>query len=139
MFTGTDYFTVAEHLEAEASSSQSPEAMYRAAISRYYYASYLIARSKLFKPKEWRDHSLSGHSSVLKRLKKEQSTVGEWYLQLKMLREHSDYHLWQPRHLSAYSSDIVCNCHCWKSDASDTAKYAHDLATWIIGFLTEKK
>jgi hypothetical protein len=134
MFTGADYFVVAQHLENEAQNSPSSDAMYRAAISRYYYSCYLTARSKLYKEGQWSNKTLTSHTAVWTTIKQKEQTVGDWYFQLKMLREHADYHLWQPPHLAGSNPINHCQCHSWKNSASDTARFAHDLASWIIDF-----
>ena len=134
MFSGDDYFHVGENLEKGAPGSQSPEAMYRAAISRYYYACYLKARSKLINQKDWSDKSRTSHSKVQSKVKDTKLIIGQYYETLRMLREHADYHVWKPFHLDP-KSKIKCQCGAWKSNLSDTANYAHDLATWIIQYL----
>jgi uncharacterized protein (UPF0332 family) len=87
-FTAVDFYHLACELRASANGD---DAKLRSAISRAYYAAFLVARDKA----NISSKGAEGHSGVIKHYSQKpiDSVVANWLRGLKMNREAADYDL----------------------------------------------
>ena len=135
MFDGKEFIDVANQLQSAAPSSSHPEAFYRSAIGRAYYACFLTCREKFFPPQKW-GRSDASHRAVRKVVsRRAKGSVSSWFDTLKELREHSDYHTWPASAKSGGGVQPHCECQ-WNASPDVNCSYALGLARKLLQRLT---
>src|SRR5713101_1652306 len=110
MFDGKEFMDVAKHLGASAAGSPHPEAYFRSAIGRAYYACFHACREKYFAPKRWGKADAT-HKAVRRVVHdKAKGLMPDWLDTLIELREHSDYHSWAPSQRAVLGPPPNCDC-----------------------------
>lgn len=74
-------------------TNYSDEARYRTAISRAYYAAYLVGRKKLESTGYTFSKEENTHETVVVFIRKKNPVIGDMLSQLRKKRNHADYEL----------------------------------------------
>ena len=133
MFDGSSFRAVATALDAQIISAAVPEAFGRSAIGRAYYACFHAARGSLFQAADWSDKKKTTHKAVRQATRKAKGNfVADKLDTLVVLREHADYHTWNPSQ-PGQSQNPPPSCTCkWDPHISKNVGYALGLADDVL-------
>jgi uncharacterized protein (UPF0332 family) len=132
MFDTSTLYHIGKDLQTSASTNPYPDAAYRSSIGRYYYACYHLAKNKILKENEWDNKDKSNHKAVAQELRKKNRKLAAMLDDLRILREHADYHVWRCKNQNPDKRNHPrCDCD-WDPDASRNCEKAAEIAGLLI-------
>lgn len=139
MFDTSALIDVGKELERLAPSNVYPEAMYRSSIGRYYYACYHASKSLCIRNADWDNKDKSSHKAVASALRKKNRFLASMLDDLRLLREHADYHVWRCKELVTDDRHHPrCDCD-WDPDTRSNCAKASNIAKWIADELKKSR
>jgi hypothetical protein len=122
MFDGLEFLDVAKQISGRGVSLTESEALYRTAVGRAYYACFHELRKRLCNPAGWYRLGKGGkkdyltHKELRRLVAKKISADSADLLDLLVeMREHADYHSWQPSS-GTPGPPPSCLCSTWGPD-----------------------
>ena len=138
MFDGKTFFEVAAQLRSFGHTSGKSDAFFRSSVSRAYYACFHAYRERHFPKEKWHIPKGGGEKEYIshRKLRKKVRADGEHLIADKLdllveLREHADYHSWQPAVQGTTVQPPACYCP-WGPDARGNSDLALDLARQLL-------